>query len=151
MMAPKDVRPLLASLSSDSLVSIQEVPKSADRNPARTFYLWYELLHTFYQDDFIRIFRHVDLRKAYSVLLGSLYKTLYNISIRRRAEEEDPSVRAVLDKRERSDVSEDETLLTRMEREVLQEWEKKQQKFTVLELRVEEAVFILRDLVSGEE
>jgi DNA-directed RNA polymerase III subunit RPC3 len=109
------------------------------------------LLHTFCPDDFICIFRHVDLRKAYSVLLGGLYKTLYNISIRRRAEEEDPSVRAVLDKRERSDVSEDETLLTRMEREVLQEWEKKQQKFTVLELRVEEAVFILRDLVSGEE
>lgn len=39
-MAPKDVRPLLVALSTDSLISIQEVPKSADRNPARTFYLW---------------------------------------------------------------------------------------------------------------
>lgn len=41
MMAPKDVRPLLGALSAESLVSIQEVPKSADRNPTRTFYLWY--------------------------------------------------------------------------------------------------------------
>ncbi|KAG1893555.1 uncharacterized protein F5891DRAFT_1258586 [Suillus fuscotomentosus] len=45
------VRPLLGT-----------VPRSADRNPTRTFYLW-----------------HVDLPKAYSVLLGHLYKTLYNI------------------------------------------------------------------------
>lgn len=42
-MAPKDVRPLLAALAADSLVSTQEVPKSADRNPTRTFYLWYAI------------------------------------------------------------------------------------------------------------
>ena len=40
MMAPKDVRPLLAALATDAFVSTQEVPKSADRNPTRTFYLW---------------------------------------------------------------------------------------------------------------
>ena len=42
-MSHKDVRPLLSSLSSDSLISLQEVPKGNDRNPARTFYLWYVL------------------------------------------------------------------------------------------------------------
>lgn len=41
MMAPKDVRPLLTAMAADSLISLQEVPKSADRNPARTFFLWY--------------------------------------------------------------------------------------------------------------
>lgn len=90
----------------------------------------------------------MDLQKAYSVLLGSLYKTLYNIGVRRRAEEEEPSLKAVLEKRERSDVSEDESLLTRMERDTLQQWEAKKEKLTVLEMRVEEAVFILRDLGS---
>lgn len=40
MMAPKDVRPLLSAMAADSLISLQEVPKSADRNPARTFFLW---------------------------------------------------------------------------------------------------------------
>lgn len=80
------------------------------------------------------------------MLLLSLYKTLYNISLRRHAEEEEPGLKAVLEKRERSDVSEDENLLTRLERDVLKEWEGKKERLTVLEMRVEEAVFILRDL-----
>ncbi|KAI1787893.1 RNA polymerase III subunit RPC82-domain-containing protein [Ganoderma leucocontextum] len=130
MMAPKDVRPLLSSMSAESLVSLQEVPKSADRNPTRMFYLWY-----------------VDLQKAYNVLLGNLYKTLYNIAARRQAEQAELNLKAVLEKRQRSDVSQDEErLLTRNERELLAQWEKKREKLTVLEMRVEEAVFILRDL-----
>jgi DNA-directed RNA polymerase III subunit RPC3 len=80
------------------------------------------------------------------VLLGSLYKTLHNISVRRQAEEEEPNLKAILGKRERSDVSQDESLLTRMEHEILKDWESKKEKLTVLEVRVEEAVFILRDL-----
>ncbi|KAI0057100.1 hypothetical protein BV25DRAFT_1457417 [Artomyces pyxidatus] len=137
MIAPKDIRPLLSAMSAESLISIQEVPKSADRNPTRTFYLWY-----------------VDPQKASSVLLGNLYKTLYNIEMRKTAEDEEPGVKAVLQKRERSDVSQDEGLLTRNEREALKEWESKIERLTILEARVEEAVFILRDLGplgNGEE
>ncbi|TDL27244.1 hypothetical protein BD410DRAFT_761941 [Rickenella mellea] len=129
MMANKDMRPLLTSLSADSLVSVQEVPKGADRNPIRTFYIWY-----------------VDLHKAYTVILGNLYKTLYNIGARRRAEEEDSRVKPVLEKCERSDVRDDASLLNRVEREVLKDWEDRRDKLTILEMRVEEAVFILRDL-----
>lgn len=130
MMANKDARPLLSAMSADSLISLQEVPKSADRNPTRTFYLWF-----------------IDLQKSYSVLLDNLYKTLYNIATRRQAESDEPVVKAVLEKRQRSDVSQDEErLLTRNEREILAQWEKKREKLTVLEMRVEEAVFILRDL-----
>jgi DNA-directed RNA polymerase III subunit RPC3 len=51
-----------------------------------------------------------------------------------------------LEKRERSDVSQDEGLLTRNERETLKEWELRIEKLTVLEARVEEVVFILKDL-----
>ncbi|CAL1704246.1 unnamed protein product [Somion occarium] len=132
MMSPKESRPLLGALSAESLISIQEVPKSADRNPARTFYLW-----------------HVDLHKTYTVLVGTLYKTLHNIGSRRQAEEEEPVVKAVLEKRQRTDVMQDEErLLTRNEREVLAQWEKKREKLTVLEQRVEEGVFILRDFGS---
>ncbi|KAJ7168137.1 RNA polymerase III subunit RPC82-domain-containing protein [Mycena crocata] len=130
MIPGKDVRPLLALMSAESLISTQEVPKSADRNPARMFYLW-----------------HVDLQKAYSVILGNLYKTLYNIGVRRQAEKEEPMLKAVLEKRERSDVSQDEAgLMSRLELDMIKEWEDKQEKLTVLEMRVEESVFILRDL-----
>ena len=67
--------------------------------------------------------------------------------MRRQTEEDDPIVKAVLEKRQRSDVSQDEErFLTRNERETLTEWEKKREKLTVLEMRVEECVFIVRDL-----
>ena len=76
-----------------------------------------------------------------------MYKTLYNIAARRQAEQDEPTLKAVLEKRQRSDVSQDEErLLTRNERELLAQWDKKREKLTVLEMRVEEAVFILRDL-----
>lgn len=81
--------------------------------------------------------------------MGSLYKTLFNISVRRQAEQEEQVVRAVLEKRERTDVAQDENLLSRREREIIMEWEKKREKLNVLEMRVEEAVFILRDLAPG--
>jgi DNA-directed RNA polymerase III subunit RPC3 len=65
-------------------------------------------------------------------------------------EEEEPSVRAVLEKSQRSDVSQDvDRLLTRNEREMLAAWEERRDKLTVAEMRVEEAVFILRTLVVG--
>lgn len=92
-------------------------------------------------------FRYVDLQKAYSVILGNMYKTLYNIAARRQSEQEESSLKAVLEKRQRSDVSQDEErLLTRNERDMLARWEKKTDKLTMLEMRVEEAVFVLRDL-----
>ncbi len=151
-MAPKDVRSLLSSMSAESLVSLQEVPKSADRNPTRMFYLWYALVLLYAVDARLILFmgdgfRYVDLQKAYNVLLGNLYKTLYNIAARRQAEQEESNLKAVLEKRQRSDVRQDEErLLTRNERELLVQWEKKSEKLTVLEMRVEETVFILRDL-----
>ncbi|KAI6019632.1 RNA polymerase III subunit RPC82-domain-containing protein [Pisolithus orientalis] len=132
MMANKDVRPLLSAMSSDCLISTQEIAKSTDHNPTRTFYLW-----------------HVDLDRAYSTLLSSLYKTLFNISARRQAEQEEPEIRAVLAKCERTDVAQDEKLLTRRERELLSEWKRRREKLSVLEMRVEEAVFILRDFAPG--
>lgn len=150
MIAPKDVRPLLSAMSAESLISIQEVPKSADRNPTRMFYLWSAYLSIRLvepYDQFRAIFsRYVDLPKACSVLLGNLYKTLYNINVRKQAETNEARVTAVLEKRERSDVSQDERLLTRNERETLREWELRIEKLSVLELRVEEVVFVLKDL-----
>jgi hypothetical protein len=76
------VRPLLAALSSDFLILTQEVPRSTDRNSTRTIYLW-RLVFSICRDHCRnQIPRHVDLPKAYSVLLGRLYKTLYNIGLR---------------------------------------------------------------------
>jgi DNA-directed RNA polymerase III subunit RPC3 len=150
LMAAKDVRPLLGAMSADGVISMQEVPKSADRNPSRMFYLWYVSLDSAAAQ--IRLCssdRYVDLKKTYSVVLGRLYKTQYNIAARRRAEGEDALVRAVLDKRARSDVEQDEGLLARNEREVLAEYDARCERLTIIEMRVNEAVCVLRDLRAG--
>ncbi|KAG8901824.1 RNA polymerase III subunit C82 [Tulasnella sp. 403] len=132
LMAPNTLRPLLTHLSSASLVFLQEVPRLADRNPSRTIYLWY-----------------VDLAKAYSNLISALYQTLANIVTRDRDEQE--NVRPVLDKRDRSDVNGDERLLGRGEITMLREWEDKQERLNVLAMRVEENLFILRDMMGDPE
>lgn len=153
MMTHKDVRPILSSLSADSIISLQEIPKGNDRNPARTFYLWWGILKLIQLCALLDklLSRYVDLHKAYSVLLGNLHKTLFNILSRKSAEEEDPIVKSVLEKRARSDVMKDENLLSRTEREILQEFESRLEKLNGLERRVEEVAFILRDLaVVGE-
>ena len=91
--------------------------------------------------------RYVDLRKAYATLLRNAYKTLYNIGARRQAEAEEPPVKAILEKSQRSDVSQDvERLLTRNEREELAAWEKRRDELTLVEMRAEEMVFILSTL-----
>ena len=145
-MAPKDVRPLLVALSADSLISTQEVPKSADRNPARTFYLWFVVQSLDIFPITNLCCRYADFQKAYAKILGEVYKTLFNIMARRRAECEATDVAAVLAKRQRTDVSQDEGLLTRLEREVLKIWEMKQEKLAILEIRIEDIVFLLKDL-----
>lgn len=79
-------------------------------------------------------------------MLSRLYKTLYNISVRYSAELQEPELKAVLEKRQRTDISSDESLLTRIERETIQKWDDKRDRLTVLQARVDETVFILREL-----
>lgn len=80
-------------------------------------------------------------------MLTTLVKTMANILERKSAESEKLAVKTLLETRERTDVAEDENLLTEAEKEILHQWEEKMIKLTALEARVDEAIFILRDLV----
>jgi DNA-directed RNA polymerase III subunit RPC3 len=124
MLAPNDVRVLVNTLNTANIVALQEVPKSADRQPARTIYLWY-----------------IDSARAHATILASLHGTLGNILERLATEKE--RVQSILDKRDRSDIAGDENRLNRGEREDLREWEAKRDKLMVLIHRVEEAAFVL--------
>jgi DNA-directed RNA polymerase III subunit RPC3 len=50
MLPPKDTREKLAQLNLHGFVEIQEVPKSADRAPGRSFHLWYVPLEKCYKE-----------------------------------------------------------------------------------------------------
>jgi DNA-directed RNA polymerase III subunit RPC3 len=86
------------------------------------------------------------LAKTNAIILSILIKTVANIFERKVAESERPLVKALLETRERMDVAEDRDVLTVAEKRVLQQWEDKMVKLTVLEARLEEAIFILREL-----
>ncbi|KZV94041.1 hypothetical protein EXIGLDRAFT_739978 [Exidia glandulosa HHB12029] len=134
MKAQKEVRTMLAAMNSAGIIAMQEVPKGADRAPIRTFYLW-----------------HVDLPKTYAVLLRNLYKTLFNIQLRKHAEEVDNSqVLDVIAKAERGAGILDETLLMPNERKMVAEWREKRRRLTVLEMRVLESVFVLKELGGSD-
>ncbi|CAE6470055.1 unnamed protein product [Rhizoctonia solani] len=124
MLAPNDVRILVNTLNTANILALQEVPKSADRQPARTIYLWY-----------------IDSARANATVLASLHATLANIIERLDTEKE--RVQSILDKRDRSDIAGDESRLNRGEREDLKEWETKRDKLMALVHRVDEAAFVL--------
>ncbi|CAM9806513.1 unnamed protein product [Scytosiphon promiscuus] len=66
MIPPGDARERLYRLLRDRMVSVQEVPKRADRNPNTTFYLW--------------TIKHDQVAQ---VVLDSLYKAMLNMRLRR--------------------------------------------------------------------
>jgi DNA-directed RNA polymerase III subunit RPC3 len=131
MLSPQSIRQITATLSSSSLLELQEVPKSADRQPSRTFYLW-----------------HVDLARAYTALISHLYKTLANLLQRKQKEVDER--RMLVEKRNRSDVVESGgELMGREEKEELERMEQVVRRLTLAEQRTDLNIFVLRDLPGG--
>lgn len=117
MLAPKDVRVITAALSASSLLELQEVPRSADRAPSRTFYLW-----------------HVDLARAYAAMISHLYKTMANLIQRKAAELE--KKRGLVERRNRVDVRESGgELLGEVDKKEGKELDDKLLKLTLAEMR----------------
>lgn len=95
----KDVRHLLYDLYRARLISLQEVPRSSDRMPARTFYLW-----------------HVDTRRACDTLLESLYFSWCNLRLRLESETE--AAKPTLDKVDTAKI------ITESEKAAIEKWKK---------------------------
>ena len=131
LVSISETRDLCSRLFHASLLGLQEVPKTKDRDPAKTFFLWF-----------------VDEAKCRAWLLDHLYQSLARLGQRRN--EEMRRQMPLLRKVERSDVKLDTVgLLTEWERE---SWDRLQtvlQMLTVAEMRTEMDVFILRDLAAG--
>jgi len=69
MLPLKEVRERLYKMLAQNYVQLQEVPKSNDHAPQRTFYLW-----------------NVNLLEVKNLLLSEIYKTIINIQLRLRFE-----------------------------------------------------------------
>lgn len=75
----KKTRELLHKMLNEGFVGLQEIAKSSDRNPARTFYLW-----------------NTPTTRLFERLLDSFYFTASNLQARIRSEND--SARSVVDK-----------------------------------------------------
>ncbi|WFD35052.1 RNA polymerase III subunit C82 [Malassezia cuniculi] len=121
-----ETRDICSRLFAASLLSLQEVPKSNERNPQRTFFLWF-----------------VDMPRCKMWLIDHLYRTLAQLGALRVEERRKHA--ALLRKVERSDVKEDtERLLAEWERKELSALKKKLEGITVAEARADLDVFIMR-------
>lgn len=121
-----ETRDICSRLFAATLLSLQEVPKSNERNPQRTFFLWF-----------------VDLPRCKTWLIDHLFRTLIQMSTIRVAERQKHA--ALLRKAERSDVKEDtEGLLAEWERKELNALRGKLEAVTVAEGRADLDVFIMR-------
>ncbi|KAF9192290.1 RNA polymerase III subunit C82 [Haplosporangium sp. Z 767] len=126
MMPVKDVREKLTTLCTFGVLNLQEVPKTNDRTPSRTFYLW-----------------EVIMPRAADALIDRLYHTMGNLRQRRFVERAKRAV--LLNKCERTDVKADDSLLNSAEKKELETLNGMLEMLEVQELRVAEMVVTLRD------
>lgn len=123
----KDARESIAILSDADLIEPQEVPRTADRAPSRTYFLW-----------------HVDYTRVVTSLLGHLYKSLANLQAQKQYQLGLKS--ALVEKRERTDVRADSSLLSKRDREQIKELDTKMEALTVAEMRIDQQLFVLKEL-----
>ena len=120
-----ETRDLCARMFAASLLSLQEVPKSNERNPQRTFFLWF-----------------VDFRKCKTWLSDHYCKIIACLIQRRLFEQSRKSL--LLRKLERSDVKEDtDGLLTDWERDSLAILRTVLESLTTVAVRVVLSNFLL--------
>lgn len=117
----KEAREALSKLSSLSLIETQEVPRSADRAPSRTLYLFY-----------------TDVPKLTQSLLLHLYKAMANVHAQKRYQLE--LKRGLVEKRERGRGAG----LTRADLEGLEKLETVLEALEVANQRIDRDVFLLK-------
>jgi len=126
MLPAKDTREKLALLCTHGICDIQEVPKSADRAPSRTIFLWF-----------------ISLEKCYQELLMDMYRSIGNV--KQRIRHELATRQRLLEKMERKDVSENQDLLSAADKKAIDELNKRTERLEVSEARLDEMVMIFRD------
>ncbi|CAH7666876.1 hypothetical protein BY996DRAFT_4578276 [Phakopsora pachyrhizi] len=130
MMSLKESRELCLKLSAANIIELQEVPKTQDRQPSRTFYLFF-----------------IDFKKLVLNLSSQLRKSQTNLIIRTDEELKKSKRSILIEKLNRLDVFKDqESLLNVWEKGELERLKQVLEVLEVAKLRLERDLFILNDL-----
>ncbi|KAK4047498.1 RNA polymerase III subunit C82 [Microbotryomycetes sp. JL201] len=125
-LSAKDAREVVGRLSAACLIEQQDVPRSADHAPSRTFYLY-----------------SVNPRNSLTTLLDRQYKALSNLAA--QTIHHLKLNHSLIDKRNRPDVRANPSLLTARDKVQLKTLDDTIEALTVEQLRLDKQVFILSE------
>ena len=123
----KTARHMLYAMFQHGFVFIQDVPKTSDHQASRTAFLYY-----------------IDIRKSTSIMLSNAYKTFYRLRLRFIKEQD--FRRVLIVKSNRTDVKTGQAHLSVQELESLEQLRSIEAKIFNQCRRLDDLVFLLRDL-----
>ncbi|NXB19914.1 RPC3 polymerase, partial [Rhagologus leucostigma] len=145
MIPAKEAKDMLYRMLSENLVSLQEIPKTPDHAPSRTFYLY-----------------TVNVMAAARMLLHRCYKSVANLMERRQHEmrenkrllEKSQRVEAILASMqatgaEAAQLHEVEEMITGPERQQLETLKRNVSKIDASENQVDETIFVLESFIES--
>ncbi|NWV52160.1 RPC3 polymerase, partial [Daphoenositta chrysoptera] len=145
MIPAKEAKDMLYRMLSENLVSLQEIPKTPDHAPSRTFYLY-----------------TVNVTAAARMLLHRCYKSVANLMERRQHEtrenkrllEKSQRVEAILASMqatgaEAAQLHEVEEMITGPERQQLETLKRNVNKIDASENQVDETIFVLESFIKS--
>ncbi|XP_068027367.1 DNA-directed RNA polymerase III subunit RPC3 [Melanerpes formicivorus] len=145
MVPAKEAKDMLYKMLSHNLVALQEIPKTPDHAPSRTFYLY-----------------TVDVASAARMLLHRCYKSVANLMERRQYEtrenkrllEKSQRVEAILASMqatgaEATQLQEIEEMITAPERQQLETLKRNVNKIDASETQVDETIFVLESFIES--
>ncbi|NXS84892.1 RPC3 polymerase, partial [Erpornis zantholeuca] len=145
MIPAKEAKDMLYRMLSENLVSLQEIPKTPDHAPSRTFYLY-----------------TVNMTAAARMLLHRCYKSVANLVERRQHEtrenkrllEKSQRVEAILASMqatgaEAAQLHEVEEMITGPERQQLETLKRNVNKIDASENQVDETIFVLESFIES--
>ncbi|KAM6999316.1 DNA-directed RNA polymerase III subunit RPC3 isoform 1-T1 [Passerculus sandwichensis] len=145
MIPAKEAKDMLYRMLSENLVALQEIPKTPDHAPSRTFYLY-----------------TVNVMAAARMLLHRCYKSVANLMERRQHEmrenkrllEKSQRVEAILASMqatgaEAAQLHEVEEMITGPERQQLENLKRNVNKLDASENQVDETIFVLESFIES--
>ncbi|NXJ56031.1 RPC3 polymerase, partial [Spizaetus tyrannus] len=145
MIPAKEAKDMLYKMLSENVVSLQEIPKTPDHAPSRTFYLY-----------------TVNILSSARMLLHRCYKSVANLIERRQYEtkenkrllEKSQRVEAILASMqatgaEDAQLQEIEEMITVPERQQLQNLKRNVNKIDASENQVDETIFVLESFIES--
>ncbi|XP_043935920.1 DNA-directed RNA polymerase III subunit RPC3 isoform X3 [Protopterus annectens] len=144
MIPAKEAKDMLYTLLSQNLVSLQELPKTPDHAPSRTFYLYtVKTLPTAY----------MLLQKCYKTIANLIERRQFETKENKRLLEKSQRIEAIIASMqatgaEEQQLQEIEEMITAPERQQLEDLRRNVNKLDASENQVDETMFILESYIA---